>query len=159
MRFLIPEHWSKFQHPDGRFDGVKFEKLIATLLPNLYPGEWIPTKYSWDGKKDFYQQRGDERRWAECKAYKEPISINVVSPTLIMALLDNARVVLLFSYSRLNRNARMYLSQFGALTGRTVRVFDDEILEDLILTHGELTKYFPNFSRVDLPPLVRIHRQ
>jgi tetratricopeptide (TPR) repeat protein len=156
MRFLTPEHWAQFQHPDGRFDGVKFEKLIAKLLPNLYPGEWIPTKYSWDGKKDFYQQRGDERRWAECKAYKEPISINVVSPTLIMALLDNARVVLLFSYSRLNRNARMYLSQFGALTGRTVRVFDDEILEDLILTHEELKKYFPNLSRVDLPPLVRI---
>src|SRR5436853_1309263 len=138
MRFLTPEHWKSFEKPDGRFDGVKFEKLVATLLPRIYPGEWTPTKYSWDGKKDFYQQSGEERRWAECKAHKEPISINVVSPTLIMALIDNAKVILLFSYSRINKNARLYLGQFGALTSRTIRVYDDETLEELILRHAQL---------------------
>lgn len=157
MRFLTPEHWVSFQRPDGRFDGLRFEQLIETLLPKLYPGDWIPTQYSWDGKKDFYQQRGAERRWAECKAHRESISINVVSPTLIMALINDAQVVLLFSYSKLKRGARMYLSQFSSLTGRTVRVFDDEILEDLILTHGDAKGFFPKLSVVDLPQLVRVH--
>jgi hypothetical protein len=151
MQFLTPEHWKPFERPDGRFDGVKFEQLIATLLPKIYPGEWTPTKYSWDGKKDFYQQSGEERRWAECKAYKEPISINVVSPTLIMALIDDARVILLFSYSRINRNARLYLGQFGVLTSRTVRVFDDETLEELILRHVHLAQFFPGASLIVLP--------
>jgi tetratricopeptide (TPR) repeat protein len=156
MRFLTPEHWVPFQQTDGRFDGVKFEKLVATLLPELYPGEWTPTKYSWDGKKDFYQQRGAERRWAECKAYRDPISINVVSPTLIMALLDDARVILLFSYSRLNKNARLYLGQFASLTSRKIRIFDDEVLEDLILVHADLNTFFPKVARDRLPSLQAI---
>jgi hypothetical protein len=153
MRVLTPDHWRSFQQRDGRFDGVKFEKLIATLLPKLYPGEWTPTKYSWDGKKDFYQQRGSERRWAECKAYNKPISINIVSPTLIMALIDDASVILLFSYSPINRNARLYLGQFGSLTSKKIRIFDDEILEDLILTQADLGKFFPKLSREKLTSL------
>lgn len=153
MRFLTPEHWKAFQQLDGRFDGVKFEELVATLLPKLYPVEWPPTNYSWDGKKDFFQQRGAERRWAECKAHHKPISINIVSPTLVMALIDDARVILLFSYSRINPNARLYLGQFGSLTSRAIRIFDDEILEELILTQADLGKFFPQLSRVNLRPL------
>jgi len=156
MRYLGPEHWRFFQKPDGRFDGVKFEGLVATLLPIIYPGEWTRTKYSWDGKKDFYQQISGERRWAECKAYKEPIPINVVSPTLIMALIDNARVILLFSYSRLNKNAHLYLGQFAILTSRTIRVFDDETLEELILQHAQLAKFFPGVGSIELPSVQNI---
>jgi tetratricopeptide (TPR) repeat protein len=156
MRYLAPEYWRSFQKPDGRFDGVKFEELVATLLPIIYPGEWTRTKYSWDGKKDFYQQSGGERRWAECKAYKEPISINIVSPTLIMALIDNARVILLFSYSKINKNAHLYLGQFATLTSRTVRVFDDETLEGLILRHAQLARFFPGVSSIELPPVRNI---
>lgn len=152
MRHLTQEHWKSFQMPDGRFNGVKFEELVATILPKLYPGKWRQTQYSWDGKKDFYQQSGEERRWAECKAYKDPLSINVVSPTLIMALLEDARVILLFSYSRLNKNARWYLSQFASLTKRTIRVYDDETLEHLILTHSDVQKFFPTISVPELPP-------
>jgi hypothetical protein len=152
MQHLTQEHWKSFEKPDGRFDGVKFEGLVATILPKLYPGKWHQTQYSWDGKKDFYQQSDEERRWAECKAHKEPISINVVSPTLIMALLEDARVILLFSYSRLNKNARWYLSQFASLTKRTIRVYDDETLEQLILTHSDVQKFFPTISIPDLPP-------
>jgi tetratricopeptide (TPR) repeat protein len=152
MRYLTQEHWKSFELPDGRFDGVKFERLIEVILPNLYPGEWHQTQYSWDGKKDFYQQSGEERRWAECKAYKKPIPINVVSPTLIMALLDDARVILLFSYSKLNKNAQWYLSQFAALTKRTIRVFDDEKLEHLILMDSIARAFFPSVSLPDLPP-------
>jgi hypothetical protein len=153
MRYLTQEHWKAFEKSDGRFDGVKFEGLVATILPKLYPGTWHPTQYSWDGKKDFYQQSGEEQRWAECKAYKESISINIVSPTLVMALLKDARVILLFSYSRLNRNARLYLGQFASLTKRTIRVYDDETLEHLILTHSDVRKFFPTLSVPDLPPL------
>lgn len=156
MRYLTREHWKSFEKPDGRFDGVKFEKLVATLLPELYPGEWQATKYSWDGKKDFYQQSGEERRWAECKAYKEPLSINIVSPTLIMALLEDARVILIFSYSRVNDNAQWYLSQFASLTSRAVKVYDNETLEDLILTNAEARKFFPDGSAADLPPLLSV---
>jgi hypothetical protein len=153
MRFLTPEHWRAFQQLDGRFDGVKFEELVATLLPKLYPGEWMRTNYSWDGKKDFYQQRGAERRWAECKAHRKSISINIVSPTLVMALINDARVILLFSYSRINQNARLYLGQFGSLTSKTIRIFDDEILEELILTQADLGKFFPQLSPVNLKSL------
>ena len=156
MRYLAPEHWRSFQKPDGRFDGVKFEELVATLLPMIYPGEWTRTKYSWDGKKDFYQQSGEERRWAECKAYKEPISINIVSPTLIMALIDNARVILLFSYSKINKNAQLYLGQFATLTSRTIRVFDDETLEELILQNAQLARFFPGVSSIGLPSLQKV---
>jgi hypothetical protein len=152
MRHLTQEHWKSFQMPDGRFNGVKFEELVATILPKLYPGKWRQTQYSWDGKKDFYQQSGEERRWAECKAYKNPLPINVVSPTLIMAMLEDARVILLFSYSRLNKNARWYLSQFASLTKRTIRVYDDETLEHLILTHSDVQKFFPTISVPELPP-------
>jgi hypothetical protein len=150
MRYLTPEHWQPFMKADGRFDGVKFEKLVATLLPKLYPGKWHPTKYSWDGKKDFYQQKGAERRWAECKAYSKPISINIISPTLIMAMLDDAQVILLFSHSPINKNAQLYLGQFASLTSRTIRVYDDETLEHLILTHADLNKFFPTASQADL---------
>jgi tetratricopeptide (TPR) repeat protein len=129
---------------------------VATLLPKLYPGKWQATKYSWDGKKDFYQQRGAERRWAECKAYKEPLSINVVSPTLIMALLDEAHVILLFSYSRINKNARLYLGQFASLTSRTILLYDDEMLEQLILKHADLRKFFPTITSTSLPPIHQV---
>jgi hypothetical protein len=156
MRFLAPHHWKSFQKPDGGFDGVKFEELVATLLPAIYPGKWIRTKYSWDGKKDFYQQSGEERRWAECKAYKKPISINIVSPTLIMALIDNAQVILLFSYSPINKNAALYLGQFATLTSRTIRVYDDEVLEELILRHAQLTQFFPEVSHLELPALQKV---
>lgn len=156
MRYLTREHWKPFEKPDGRFDGVKFEELVATILPKLYPGKWHPTQYSWDGKKDFYQQRGEERRWAECKAYKKPISINIISPTLIMALLDDAHVILLFSYSRLNKNARLYLGQFAAMMTRTIRVYDDEALEHLILMYANLDRFFPTVCINQLPALSKV---
>ena len=150
MRYLTREHWKSFEKPDGRFDGIKFEELVSTLLPSLYPGEWVPTQYSWDGKKDFYQQSGAERRWAECKAYKESISINVISPTLVMALLEDAHVIILFSYSRINKNARWYLPQFASLTSRTILYYDDETLEDLILAHADIPTFFPTISATSL---------
>jgi tetratricopeptide (TPR) repeat protein len=146
---LTREHWKSFEKPDGRFDGLAFERLVSFLLPLLYPGKWIRTQYSWDGKRDFYQQAGSELRWAECKAYKEPISINVVSPTLIMALIEEAHVILLFSYSPVNRNAQWYLSQFAASTSRTIRVFDDEALEELILSCPETRAFF------SAPPIIQ----
>lgn len=70
-----------------------------------------------------------------------------------MALIDDARVILLFSYSRINQNARLYLGQFGSLTSKTIRIFDDEILEELILTQADLGKFFPQLSRVNLRSL------
>lgn len=159
MRYLTQEYWKPFEKPDGRFDGIMFERLVSRLLPRLYPGEWHQTKYSWDGKKDFYQQTGVERRWAECKAYRDPISINIISPTLIMALLEDAHVILLFSYSQINKNARWYLSQFASLTSRIIRVFDDEVLEHLILTSADLHEFFPTLPSTDLPPLLNVTAQ
>lgn len=150
MKYLTPEHWKPFMKPDGGFDGVKFEKLVAEILPKLYPGNWQPTGYSWDGKKDFYLQKGTELRWAECKAYKKSISINIISPTLIMALIKDVHVILLFSYSRINRNARLYLGQFASLTSRSICFYDDETLENLILQYADVREFFPTFSHKDL---------
>jgi hypothetical protein len=145
MRYLTDIHWASFRQAD-RFDGKKFEDLVQLLLPSVYPGKWVRTKQSWDGKKDFVQREGGTKRWAECKMYKSPLSINIISPTLVMALIDNATIILIFSYSRLNDNALRYLAQFGSITTRTIHVFDDEELESLILRCPDSFRFFPGFS-------------
>jgi len=142
MRGLTKDYWRRFQTADGKFDGVRFEDMVAGLLPKLFPGEWQRTQYSWDGKKDFFQQHGGVRRWAECKAYRNSISINVLSPTLVMALIDDAQVIIFFSYSPLNDNARWYLAQFAHQTSRTIYVYDDKILEKAICEHLDIGESF-----------------
>jgi len=130
----------------GKFDGVKFENLVAELLgleyPPVRPGEaWQRTELSWDGKRDFYQcftENGEHLlRWVECKAYQKPITFNILAPTLIMSTLRNTNEVIFFSYSPLNREAVRGLQQFAAVNHKRVRIYDDERLEQLIFRYKD----------------------
>lgn len=127
-----------------KFDGVKFENLVAQLLaleyPPARPGEtWRRTELSWDGKRDFYQrftENGESLlRWVECKAYQKPITFNILAPTLIMSTLHNTNEVIFFSFSPLNREAVRGLQQFAQVNHKRVRIYDDERLEQLIFRY------------------------
>ena len=157
MKFLEfkPYFWN---YEQDKFDGIKFENLVAELLlleyPALHPGEeWQRTKKSWDGKKDFYQyflNNGKRMlRWAECKAYQKALSLNILAPTLIMSTLRKANEVIIFSYSRLNREAINELQEFAQAHHMCIRIYDDEKLEQLILKYRDndsfdFSTFFPN---------------
>lgn len=134
--------------------GLRFEDLVQDLLQEMYPGtQWNKTKMTHDGKKDFVadvtlQGMGKtDKFWAECKNYDNTTSINVFSPTLVMAVIENINHILFFSYSNLNRNGRKYLAQFGDKTGKDIGVIDDKTLEDQILMRSSiLDKYFPDYD-------------
>lgn len=153
MQLLTFEHWCPYfwDAKLDRFNGVKFENMVAQLLeleyPALYPGEeWHRTELSWDGKRDFYQRvlssGRDWMRWVECKAYQKSISFNVLAPTLIMSTLRDINEVIFFSYSQLNREAVSALQEFAQVHQKRVRIFDDGKLEQLILSHQSA----PNFA-------------
>lgn len=162
MKFLTLDHWKPYfwDIKADKFCGTKFEDLVACLLQLEYPGlrsaeKWARTEKSWDGKRDFYQclSKGDKSllRWAECKAYQEPITFNILAPTLIMSTLREAGEVLFFSYSRLNREAIKELQEFGAVHQKRILVYDDEKLEELILKYRDhdnfpFYEFFPDLD-------------
>ena len=148
MKRLKLELWKHYfwNYDKDKFDGVKFENLVAVLLTLEYPpaghGEtWHRTELSWDGKRDFYQRFTENGRqllrWAECKAYQKPLSLNILAPTLIMSTLHNTDEVIFFSYSHLNREAIRGLQQFAQVNHKRIRIYDDERLEQLIFRYQE----------------------
>lgn len=154
MKNLTFNYWNYFyDSQEEKFDGIKFENLVAELLSCEYPNyTWERTQPSWDGKKDFYTQHisGDNEliEWAECKIYQKNLSINVISSTLIMSTLNNINSVIFFSYSQFNKNAIEILSQFSEEHNLTIISYDDEKLEDLIFKHKNkinFSKFFPDY--------------
>lgn len=146
MKILTLDDWKYYfwDVENSRFAGVKFENLVASLLKLEYPEQtqeqcWNRTDESWDGKRDFFQYYMDNGkkalRWAECKAYRDAISFNILAPTLIMSTLRNTNEVLFFSYSRLNREAIKGLQEFASVHKKRIRVYDDEKLEALIFRY------------------------
>jgi hypothetical protein len=118
------------------YDGQKFEKLTKELLSILYGEYWEETGASHDGSKDFYLIRDQELLWAECKNYKDSIALNVLAPTLVMAQVCDANVILFFSRSAINKFAKEKISSFGFRTSKKVIFYDAEILESLILKYN-----------------------
>lgn len=152
MKYLTLSDWKPYfwDEENDRFSGIKFENMVAQLLKLEYPalraGEnWQRTKESWDGKKDFFQRYFDGNRmalrWAECKSYQKPVTLNILTPTLIMSTLRNANEVIFFSYSRLNREAIRGLQEFADVHRKRVVVYDDEKLEDLIIQYKDDDKF------------------
>ena len=141
MKYLTSDFWDLFWKKDeNKRDGRQFECLVNELLQAMYPNErWLPTSITHDGKKDFYFEgkRGTEneiiKKWAECKMYDSNVSIDVLSPTLIMSTLESINEVIFFSYSCLNKNAKKILSAFAREHEKVISIFDDEKLEKLIL--------------------------
>lgn len=134
------------------FDGDAFESLIRTLLVDCFPGSWEATPRTRDGGKDVVDRSipGDIT-WAECKMYRRPISLQVVSNTLVMAVVETGvRRILFFSYSDMTDSAKRYLARFALYVGKTIQVFDGELLEELIVRSPPvMASYFPD---VALPP-------
>ncbi|MGE5505348.1 MAG: restriction endonuclease [Actinomycetota bacterium] len=127
-------------------DGRLFEQLVERLLNLHFGGTWSLTKVSWDGGKDVVSevvrhdpegQARTERAWAECKMHRAPVPLKLVSNTLVMAVIDGAKRLMLFSYSPLIDNARIHLARYSHTTGISVEIIDDEALEALVLDHFE----------------------
>lgn len=144
MRYLTGEHWAHFQ--DDTRKGVAFEDLVQQLLPRVIPGRWVRTKPSWDRSRDFWRRYNGDTVAAECKFYRDPISLKILSNTLVMAIIDDLARIIFFSYSRLNRNTISHLSAFSTQTGKSVEVYDDEKLEQLILSTPRARRLFPKYS-------------
>lgn len=166
MQFLKFEYWRPYfwDEENKRFNGIKFENMVAQLLRLKYPAihpteEWHRTALSWDGKRDFYQKvlvHGEDwLRWAECKSYQKPISFNILAPTLIMSTLRDVNEIIIFSYSQLNSEAINALQEFAKEHKKRIQIFDDNKLEQLILFyqndfHFSFHTFFPGI-RIILP--------
>ncbi|MAM33793.1 MAG: hypothetical protein CMI36_16440 [Owenweeksia sp.] len=164
MNILGSNYWTSFKKDNnGRevFDGELFEELIRLVLDTHFSGNWNQTTRTWDGGKDFVDRSitGLEA-WAECKMYKAPLSIKVVSNTLVMAIGHHPKVkrLIIFSFSQLNENTRQHLSRFSESSNIEVQVFDDEKLEALILSSKLVLRRFfpavqPIYKASELPAL------
>ncbi len=145
--------WNKIVEatPDDKNKGVKFEDLIEELLKEMYQSEtWYRTGISYDGKRDFAYPAGPETpdlKWAECKNYTDNISINIISPTLVMGAIEGIKSIIFFSYSELNENAIEALLRYTQTTGTIIKIFDGLILESIIYKYHNLSnisKFFPS---------------
>lgn len=148
------------------FDGDAFESLIRVLLGDCFPGNWEATPRTRDGGKDVVDRSipGDIA-WAECKMYKRPISLQVVSNTLVMAVVETGiRRILFFSYSDMTDSAKRYLARFALYADKAIQVFDGELLEELILrSPSVMASYFPevtlplSFTAKDHQPTIKAY--
>lgn len=136
---------------EGNNKGVLFEDLVEELLLAMFPNEvWVRTPKSYDRKRDFYYPAEDylpEQKWVECKNYTSNVSINTISPTLVMGAIDNIECIYFFSYSPLNDNAIEGLLRYSESSNKTVKIFDGNLLESLICRYhnkNSISKFFPN---------------
>ena len=148
MARLIPEaFWQRsFLKPDGKYDGQKFEDMAFHLLQHLHGLGWQQTGKSHDGSKDF--EKADKRGsiWAECKAYSDKLSLYVISPTLVMALIESPHTVIIISRSQINANAFHHLAAYQLASGKTIISYDGTVLDHAILIADIYEKYFPHTS-------------
>ena len=111
-----------------------FEDLVEELLKQAYPSlTWIRTKKSHDGNRDFFSSNDGKSIWAECKNYEDCISLKVIAPTLVMAQIHNADTIMFFSFSPINSGTRIKLSLYAESTGKSVLIYDDGILDEMII--------------------------
>lgn len=164
MRILTSKYWQKefkktITDKNGKKriirDGKKFEKLVQKILDLEYgPNRWKPTGESWDGSRDFEWRTAHSYKWAECKNYEDKISLNVISNTLVMAMVDFADEILIFSYSKIKKSVLNKLMQYADVSQKKIKIYADESLEEIILLHfTELkSQFFPsaNFVETDL---------
>jgi tetratricopeptide (TPR) repeat protein len=150
MPRVIPESfWRKsFLMTDERYDGKKFEDLSLQLLKKLYGAGWQPTKSSHDGSRDFEKRDTRGLLWAECKAYSTRLSVYVISPTLVMALIEAPHTVIVLSRSDLNANAVRHLAAYQMVSGKTIVALDGGVLDHAILVSGLYRRYFPGLPDV-----------
>ena len=148
MRKLKNSYWNKFTHltSSGKQirDGLKFEDLIEELLRLEYGKAWKRTGKSHDFNRDFHLATDGILEWAECKNYQEPIALDTIAPTLVMAQIFEVNTILFFSYSPINKSAKSKIYSFKKKAQKNVYIYDEQVLDELILKHKR-----------DLPPKFR----
>lgn len=168
MRVLTSKYWQKkfkktIIDKNGKKhvvrDGKKFEELVQKILDLEYgPNHWKATGNSWDGSRDFEWRTAHSYKWAECKNYEQKISLNVLSNTLVMAMIDFADEILIFSYSKIKQPVLNRLMQFADVSQKKIKIYADESLEEIIFSHFTELKsgFFPSacFTEVDLERLM-----
>ena len=155
MEHLTEKYWCKFKDTEKN-DGKLFEKFIKELLAIEYPNyNFMHTKQTRDGAKDITSSSkllfGKEiSLWMECKNYNDKLSFNDISSTLLMAYLEDAKQLIFFSYSKVNREFYKYIARYTDRTKIDVKIFDDVALEQLILKNAyrfeNFNYYFPSFE-------------
>lgn len=168
MRLLTSNYWKKkftksVIDKNGKQkivrDGKQFENLVKKILDLEYgPNRWKETGSSWDGSRDFEWRTSHSYKWAECKNYADKISLNTFSNTLVMAIIDFADEILIFSYSNLKRPVLDKLLQYADIAQKKIKIYADESLEEIIFSHFNELKpvFFPtaNFTEFDLECLM-----
>lgn len=148
MQILTEDKWVLFKQ-----DGKLFEKLIKDLLQAEYPeANFEHTTWTRDGGKDFeggfslFDSR--IKTWAECKYHKTALPIQDVSMTLFMAYIESAQIILFFSYSPVNSEFQKYIDLYQKKSDKTIKIYDDLALEELILRNRnkiDFKYYFDGF--------------
>lgn len=157
MKILTSNYWKQFKktvkYKNGTVkrikDGNKFEDLVKKLLDLEYgDNHWKPTLTTHDGSRDFEYRTRNFYKWAECKNYETGISLNIISNTLVMALIDFADEVLIFSYSKIKKPVLNKLIQYADVSQKILRIYADDSLEMLILKYIDILKdeFFPSFN-------------
>ena len=121
----------------------------------MYGHGWKPTLTTHDGSRDFQRRDRDGWLWAECKAYSERLSVYAISPTLIMALIEDPHTVIVVSRSHLNNNAARHLSAYQSISTKRIIALDGLVLDNAILGTGLHKKYF-SFSTLPAIPQTRL---
>lgn len=142
------EKWYLFKE-----DGKLFESLVEELLHAKYPdADFKHTSWTRDGGKDFEGGfpflDGKTKTWAECKYHKDSLPIEDVSMTLFMAYIESAHAILFFSYSPVNSEFQKYIDLYQNKSEKTIKIYDDLALEELILKNKDkinFKKFFGDF--------------
>jgi len=157
-RLIIESYWSNILDNSKQTQGKKFENLIEDLLKIKYKNlSWIPTGVTHDGKKDFWCSKPlieednlvNTQIWAECKCYNDNLSIDIISGTILFAILKEPSVLLIFSYSPLNKNAQ---KSIGLIDKKILNVlcYDGSNLDKEIAGHDELLLEYFGLKKEDL---------
>lgn len=145
MMRAFEQYWNNFLKCD-KYDGIAFEDLIEELLTLMYGIKWKRTLPTHDGNRDFFLNLNNKTFWAECKNYREKISLKTLAPTLVMAQVCNANSILFFSRSEINPFAKEKITAYGCKTDKQIFFFDGELLERIILKYNS-----------SLPSIYQIH--
>lgn len=140
-RKLNENYWNKYRYYKNDKlirDGIKFEDLIEQLLQFEYGKRWKRTRKSHDDNRDFYLIDKDILKWAECKNYEETIAMSTIAPTLVMAQIYDVSKIIFFSYSKINQRAQTKLYSFAEKTGKSIQIYDADLLDGLIIKHRNL---------------------
>ncbi len=120
--------------------GELFEELVALILKKEYPNyDFMHTGYKSDGGKDFFAVFGEDTVWAEAKSYDRNLEMSRIAGTFVMADICKIDRILIFSLSRLTSGAISNLSKFVARHGKTLIVYQEKDIFEVIRRHDQFT--------------------